>query len=213
MSLLLTVLLQTYFIVFPSQTKEALNFFQDNAALINKQLSDLPEEEKKMALAIVAPEVSQYSSVVNFLEMRSLFIMYRSYGKGDFSVGHFSMKPSFVEALEKEISEGGYLPEKYKSYIPEGEPKEQRTTRLKRLGDEKWQLRYLKVFIDVVKEKTKDINFPNLESKLKYWATLYNAGFDSSPEKVKSCQQKKQFPHNSKQFNYSDIVVEFFEAM
>ena len=213
MKTLLLILLQCYTALFPKETQEAVDFFTQHSQEISTQLKRLDKETRKIAIAIVAPEVSQYSTVMDFFELRTLFISYRNFGRGDFSVGYFQMKPSFIEGLESEIAKSSALTKKYSSYLPRGTDKEKRETRLKRLRTLEWQLKYLEVFIDVAKQKTKGIKFPDNESKLRYWATLYNSGFSLSKERVKHYQNKKLFPRSSRSFNYSDVAVEFYKLL
>lgn len=191
-----------------------MDFFKENSKEIRSELKDLSEDERLIAMAIVAPEVSQYSSVMDFLELRTLFIMYRNMGSGDFSVGKFQMKPSFVELIEKEISKDNKLKKQFNSYIPTGDEKEKRTTRLKRLSELEWQLKYLRVFIDLARKKTKNVKFKTSEDKLRYWATLYNSGLNIGSDKVKRMMSEQHFPHYSrKKFNYADVAVEFYKAL
>ena len=213
MTLCFLILLQSYLALYSNQSNEAIEFINNHKEVINRQLKELTKEEKDIAIAIVAPEISQYSTMKNFIELRTLFVMYRNYGRADFSVGYFAMKPSFVEALETEIINDKSLLKNYSGYLPTGDEVTKRETRLKRLSSIQWQLNYLKLFIVVVKKKTKDINFKDPEIKLRYWATLYNSGFNKKPNEVKSYQQKKLFPHGSNKFNYSDIAVEFYKQI
>lgn len=213
MKTLLLILLQCYAALFPRETKEAVEFFNEHSREVNTQLKDLDKDTRQIALAIVAPEVSQYSSVTDFFELRTMFISYRNFGRGNFSVGYFQMKPGFIEGLEKEIANNAALKKKFSSYIPKGTDKEKRETRLKRLKTLEWQLKYLEVFIEVAKLKTKGIKFKNNEEKLRYWATLYNSGFNLSKEKVKQYQNKKFFPRSTKSFNYSDVALEFYHLL
>lgn len=211
MKSLLFIILQCYFSLFPSEAEDALKFVRDNARPIKQFTAGLSPSDRIVALSVVAPEISQYSRVLDFVELRTLFISYRNFGKGDFSVGYFQMKPSFIESLENEIINNKQLKKKYASYIPEGDLKEKRTTRLKRLSSLEWSLKYLEVFIEVAKNKTASISFRNIEDKVKYWATLYNSGFKSSPQRVAEMQKKKYFPHSSKKFNYADVALEFYK--
>lgn len=213
MKTLLFILLQCYFAMFPRETKEAVSFIENHRQEFNSQLSSFDDETRDIAIAIVAPELSQFSNVLNFMELRTLFITYRNFGKGDFSVGYFQMKPSFIEALEKEVKSSGQLKSKYASYIPTGSDKEKRETRLNRLSELEWQLKYLALFIDVVKIKTQGIKFKTPEEKLRYWATLYNSGFNLKPERVKYYQGRKYFPHGTQKYNYSDVAAEFYNEL
>lgn len=213
MHALLLILLQLYMAMFGKESDEAVSLIEDNAALIRSNMPNISADERLMAMAIVAPEISQFSSVTDFMEMRSLFVTYRNFGRGDFSVGLFQMKPSFIESLEKEINSDTVLKKRYAEMLPSGDAKGIRTTRLKRLGKLEWQLKYLEVFIEVVKQKTKKLKFKNNREKLRYWATLYNSGFNSSPERVAAMQKKTYFPHSSKKFNYADVAEEFYNTL
>lgn len=214
MKFFLMILLQSYLALFSGESDNALRFIRQNEKTMKQCMNRLSDQERLMAMAIVAPEVSQFSNLSDFMELRTLFISYRNFGTGDFSVGQFQMKPSFVEALEKEINSNAVLKEAYSSYLPEGDDiKAVRECRLNRLASLEWQYRYLQLFIDVVKLKTKNIKFPSQNAKLRHWATLYNSGFNSTPKRVEAMQKKKLFPRNSKKFNYADIAVEFYNKL
>lgn len=213
MKLICILLLQCYAALFSSETNNAINFIKQNSGKIKEVLHRHTPEERKIAMAIVAPEISQYSSASNFLELRALFISYKNFGKGDFSVGYFQMKPSFIEALEKEISANNNLKKKYGSYLLSGTQEEIRSARLKRLSSLEWQLKYLEVFMDVARIKTAGMSFKGSMPKLRYWATLYNSGFHSSPKRVAEMQKKKYFPRKINQYNYADVAVEFYQLL
>lgn len=213
MHIFLLILLQSFFNAYPKDCRDALDFIEENNKTINLNLHNLSDEEKIMAMAIVAPEISQFSSVMDFVELRALFISYRNFGKGDFSVGYFQMKPSFVETLETEIMKNNKLKSRYSSFIPNGGDKSKREQRLKRLSSLEWQLKYLEVFFEIAKLKTASIKFKDQEDKLKYFATLYNSGINSSSKRVEEMQKKTYFPHNVRKYNYSDVALEFYREM
>lgn len=202
--------MQCYFATFPKESEGALKFVEENITQFKSSLSDLSPEEQLISISIVAPEISQYSDITDFIELRTLFISYRNYGKGDFSVGYFQMKPSFIEGLEREIEQNRNLKIKYFDFLPEGDEKNKRATRLKRLSSLDWQLKYLSLFMDVVKLKTSQMKFSSQTERLRYLATLYNSGFNISAKKVAEMQNKKLFPHARKNFNYADIAEEFY---
>ena len=200
--------------LFARETDMALKFIEQNTSEIRRLTPYLSQDERRMAMAIVAPEISMFSNMFDFLELRTLFITYRNFGRGNFSVGQFQMKPSFVEQLESEIGKNALLRKRYADMLPEGNDKEKRTTRLERLSTLEWQIKYLQVFIDVVKLKTAKMRFRNEEEKLRYWATLYNSGFNLSPERVAQMQEKKLFPHgSSRKFNYADVAQAFYTRL
>ena len=176
--------LACYFSIFQEESLEAMDYVASHQDEINTSLENLKPDERNIALAIVAPELSQYSTICDFMELNTLYALYVSTGSGNFSVGPFQMKPSFAEILE------------IKS--------------LKRLSTLEGELEYLVLFIEAVRRQTADITFTNDIEKLRYWATLYNSGLSLTPENVKEAQTKKLFPRFRKSFNYADVAVEFY---
>ena len=170
-------------------------------------------EEKAIAMAIVAPEVSQFSTIFDALEMQTLFIFYLNSGKSDFSVGLFQMKPSFIENLERFISKNKSLKKKYHYLLPKGSERDKRRFRLKQLSTLEGQLEYLSLFLDICKTKTSEINFKDDKDRLRYWATLYNSGLNLTHDQVIGMQGKTLFPHFSSKFNYADVALEFYPGI
>lgn len=200
----------SYFSYYSDECNNTVKFICDNKEEIRQTLGKHTSIEQLMAMSIVAPELSQFSNIFNAIEMRTLFVFYLSIGKSDFSVGYFQMKPSFIEEMEKVILKDKKLKKQYSDLIPKGSIKEKRRLRLNKLSTLSGQLRYLCLFIDIAKQKTSTVKFCNDNEKLRYWATLYNGGFNLSMEEIKERQRVKQFPHFSRKFNYSDIAVEFY---
>lgn len=202
--------LACYFSIFHEESLEAMDYIASHQDEINTSLENLKPDERNIALAIVAPELSQYSTVCDFMELNTLYALYVSTGSGNFSVGPFQMKPSFAENLENYISADIQLTRVFSHLIPKGTEKEQRRKRLKRLSTLEGELEYLVLFIEAVRRQTADITFTNDIEKLRYWATLYNSGLSLTPENVKEAQTKKLFPRFRKSFNYADVAVEFY---
>lgn len=196
----------------PRQSRTVHDFVSEHRAEIDAGLAALPAADRTLALAVVSPELSQYSTFLNAMEMRTLFIMYRQSGAADFSVGYFQMKPAFVEYLETMVRKTPSLKAKYSDILPAGSVKEQREFRLERLAGLNGQLRYLCVFIEVAKMKTAKIAFKSTEEKLKYWATLYNSGLGLSHAKVLKFQKRKLFPKYGTKYNYADVAYEFYKS-
>ena len=136
--------------------------------------------------------------------------MYLTTGISDFSVGPFQMKPSFIEDMEKYVCDNPKLAKKYNNLISQGSNREKRKFRLEYLSSWFGQLKYLELFIMIAKSRTKTIDFKSVEDKLKYWATLYNAGINCSHEKVIRLQKIKSYPKFYNKFNYSEVSYEFF---
>jgi hypothetical protein len=200
----------------PNEFKKAIIFFNQKKVEF-KRCSSNTGLNLKQAFAIVAPEISEYSSFNNYLEINTLKVLYVQKGTGysNFSVGYFQMKPSFVENLEKTIKNEPLLYSKFKDYLIElKDPKEQRRERVKRLDNEKWQFKYLRLFLILVNNRTKNIDFLNEEEQLKYFSTSYNAGFSKSKQDLLKEMEKERFPNYfEKKFNYSTVSLEFYEAL
>lgn len=200
----------SFFGVYPKEANDAISFINDNKTVVREALSALSKDEQLIALSIVAPEISQFSSVLDFVELRTLYIMYLNTGQADFSVGYFQMKPSFIELLEKQIKRSKHLYSKYKDVIPTGSNRRKREFRLKKLSSLSGQLRYLAAFIDIVNQTTSSLHFTTSEEKLRHWATLYNSGLKLKEPDVLRFQKLNLFPKFEKRFNYSSVSVEFY---
>jgi hypothetical protein len=101
--------------VYRVEFSQAIQFYNLNKKQFEKAATKV-KLKPEFVFSIVAPEISQYSSVYNEVELYSLKVMYTQFGKdySDFSVGYFQMKPSFVESLENYISQN---PKQFKDYI------------------------------------------------------------------------------------------------
>ena len=203
-----------YFTSYPGDAEFAAGIYKAYRADVAKALGDASEREVSMAFAVVAPEVSRYDVLLDFAEVYSLKKDYLSGGKCNYSIGYFQMKPSFVESLEKEMEKDKRLYRKYSKKLAYGRggAVEIRKERLSRLCSIEWQITYLALFIDVVKQRTAAWGLKSDEEKVRCWATLYNAGFYLGKERVKQRQRVKQFPRGTTEFNYSDVAVEFFKS-
>lgn len=213
---ILTIVQGTYFAEYSRDAEDAVAFFANNSAAFRRVFNGASEDDIRVAYSIVAPEVSQYDAVSDFMEVAALEIKYVRGGNCDYSIGYFQMKPSFVESLEKEVFKSRKLTAKYGELLKYSKGKNRRKVRqerLDRLSDTEWQIRFLAIFVDVVKERTAGWNLKNNNEKVRYWATLYNAGFYLSRSRVEQRQGVKQFPRNTKKFNYSAVAVEFYNAL
>ena len=207
---LLCTTMVSYFSNFQEEAEEAVVFINENKSQICSILYDLSAEEQLIAVSIVAPEISQFSSFLNYFELRTLFVMYLNTGNADFSVGHFQMKPSFVENLEKKALVSKRLKEKFKDLIPSGSKREKRKFRLNKLSSLAGQLKYLRLFIEITRTKTNDMKFNDSSAKLRYWATLYNSGMDLNESEVLRLQEVNLFPKFERKYNYSSVSIEYY---
>ena len=203
----------TYHIEYETECSFALDFYEENKSEFERQ-SAMLGLESAFLFSIVAPEVSQYGQLSNTVETYSLKVLYVQYGKGyaDFSIGHFQMKPSFIEDLEKYIAANNELKSKYNHYLfKQPDNKNARIERVDRLNSLSWQINYLTAFCDVILHKFKNILFISDTEKVKFFAAAYNSGFHKSENELKKMQKLKYFPRfGVEKYNYSDITNWFF---
>ena len=180
------------------------------------QLSHSPE----FVYSIVAPEVIIYSRMKDRIETHLTTILYISGGaqNGDFSVGRFQMKPSFVESVEHHVRRTPELRERY-GYclvgraIPRDE-KAERTERMLRLMDDRWQIRYIAVVTEIIHSRFPDAEFGSAEEELAFYATAYNGGFLNSEGYIRSRTDLKLFPRFSKRkYNYSSVSASVYREL
>lgn len=194
--------------------------FQNAISFYNHHKKQFSKKEKitgltsKFMFCIVAPEVSQNNSIVNEIQLYSMKLLYVQNGTkyGDFSLGIFQMKPSFVEDLEVYVSNHNNLKKDFnKILFKERNSSYARSTRINRLSSFDWQLLYLTIFCKLIKDRFSSVSFINIEDKLKFYATAYNCGFNRSKEEIINHQSMLQFPRFSiKKYNYSDISILFY---
>ena len=204
----------TYFEAYPEETSQSITFYGQHAVKF-KEIGTAVKQKGAFVYAIVAPEISQYSNVLNFFEAQSLKVLYIQGGKafGNFSIGPFQMKPSFVETLEAQIQKYPDLKKKYGHIlIDKPDEREERKTRLMHLDELSWQFKYLKVFLALMLKKK--YAFSNDYNKLKFYATSYNAGFLKPKKSIEAEYQKARFPSFSNpKFNYAAIAIAFYKRV
>ena len=217
-SILLSFLLSVgdgYIAAYPTQSRQAVETFESCRAELEKVLPSASDEDIRIVFAIVAPEAGCYNSLGDYFETSAVKKGYPSSGSPDYSIGQFQMKPSFAESLENEGAKNSALKAKYGSRLAYkgSDIKSIRRERVSRLSNTDWQIYYLAVFVDVVKMRTAGWGLNDAESKVRYWATLYNAGLYLSKARVEQRQGVKQFPRGTKEFNYSAGALELYKAL
>ena len=209
----IVALMLSFLEVYPHAKDSVLGFIEKNQDEISSSLGELSEDDCLIAISIVAPEISQYSSISDFFEVSSLYAMYMNFGRADFSIGRFQMKPSFVENLEKDVLGNPSLLKKFSNLIPTGSEREKRKFRLGKLSNLSGQLEYLRLFMAIAAEKTSSIVFRDSEEKLKYLSTLYNSGINLNNNQVLNAMNKKRFPRLDREFNYAEVAYEFYKLL
>jgi len=219
----------------PSATPTALDAGEDYRAIFGEKYAEaekylterpwiaealrLPPEETRIALAVVFPEIIRFSYLQDKIQVRALKVLYVQYGRkyANFSVGHFQMKPSFIEQLEADWNKLVGAEEKSVAGIPAfdlSDTSEARKDRILRLDEMRWQVDYLRVFMTVMQKRYGYVIFSGTEDRLRYYATAYNAGYAAGEEKLRRAMQARHFHlelFSPKQtYNYADVAVFFF---
>lgn len=199
----------------PADCNRVTSFFQKHKAQIATLLSDRNKDQLPFIFAMVSPEVAKYNSFRDDIETQALEILYLRVGTvyANFSIGHFQMKPSFIEEMEQYVKDHSFLEEF--AAIAEHEyasQKFRRMTRLERLKSLEWQIRYLDCYYTILEEVYYETEFDSLEAKLKHYATAYNLGFSFENRLVEEWKTRKTFPNLPfyDNYNYSDLSLLFY---
>jgi hypothetical protein len=208
---------EDYAVIFGEKYAEAEQFLRQNA-WIDGALR-LPPDETRIALAVVFPEIIRFSALEDAIQVRSLKVLYVQYGRAymNFSVGRFQMKPSFVENLESDYQLLFSAEERSVVGIPafdRGDTSELREKRVLRLDDLIWQVRYLRLFMLVMKKRYGRVAFAGVEDRLRFYATAFNAGYASGEKALRRMMNERRF-HTAlffpkKTYNYADVAMFFF---
>ena len=201
--------------VFERDIRFALEFLLQNEEIIDDVLSDLNESEKAEVLAIVFPEIIRWNEFQDVIEMSANRALYVNGGSklGDFSLGNFQMKPSFIEALEKYIFQNTDLIDVENIVLDFKTEQENRKERISRLESFEWQLKYAHTYWIIADHKFRHLKFQSKEVKIRFFATAYNTGFLKSIAQIKERETIKIFPHGihyeKPQMAFADFSVEF----
>jgi hypothetical protein len=201
---------------FGDSYTEAVSYCQSQKQTINSlfiQYGISPEE----AISIVFPEIIRYNRFSDFAETAALEVAYVQAGKNvaDFSIGHFQMKPSFVESIERELLNYKDLLQKFKEvivYVPNRSNEFIRSERIERLKQEAWQLKYLACFIRLAEKRFAKELSNKPQERLMILSSAYNKGLNSNYEELKILSEKKTFPYGKSitgRFSYFDVANYF----
>jgi hypothetical protein len=171
-------------------------------------------------LAIIFPELIRYSSILDYIEIKSLEVLYVQYGEdyADFSVGYFQMKPSFAEHIEADIlkySLENQYPELNILKSSVADDPEHRSERVSKLKDEYYQVIYLEAFIRIMDFVCSDW-IPRLTPamKLQFYATAYNTGYFKDISIIREEMKKDRFFTGmfigDEKYSYSDISLDYY---
>lgn len=196
---------------YAGECREALDFWELHKAdfeVAAKKAGVSP----RFLFAVVAPEVSQFGSLMNKAQTYTLKVLYAQNGKAyaDFSIGMFQMKPSFVEQLEVCVGKDKTLLAEFPDVRLPADSRDTRVERIKRLDSLEWQMTYLTLFCRVVEWRFSNTSFATEEDKLRFYANAYNRGFHLSEERLRQ-EGKPYFPAFARQkFRYADVALWFY---
>lgn len=169
---------------------------------------------KNEITAIVYPEVCRYAELQDKIESSAIDYMYIQYGSStaDFSIGHFQMKPSFIEKLENAVKDSAIHEFDTIAKFSSADAKEIRRERTQRLNDENWQLTYLACFYKIMENRFKNTEFTSTAEKVKLFASAYNRGFWEDDAALHRWNTKAHFNFgiNSEMKIYGDIAKDYY---
>ena len=208
----------SYEVYFRDEREEVAKFLQANQQKMAQKAIKF-HHENDFVTAIVYPELLRYNYIQDFIETSGLELIYMRYGAktADFSIGHFQMKPSFAEHIEKYIEKNPADFQQYKKLIiaQNAKPVLQRKLRLTRLKQMDWQLTYLHAFIAICDHKFHFLKFNTTKDKLRFYAACYNIGFHKKYQNILQNENSNTFPNGPKylgtQFCYASIASAYYQ--
>ena len=208
----------SYEVYFRDEREEVAKFLQVNQQKMAQKAIKF-HHENDFVTAIVYPELLRYNYIQDFIETSGLELIYMRYGAktADFSIGHFQMKPSFAEHIEKYIEKNAADFQQYKKLIiaQKAKPVLQRKLRLTRLKQMDWQLTYLHAFIAICDHKFHFLKFNTTKDKLRFYAACYNIGFHKKYQNILQNENSNTFPNGPKylgtQFCYASIASAYYQ--
>jgi hypothetical protein len=210
---------EDYPTIFGAKYAEAERFVGQNGWMAGTL--QLPADETRIALAVVFPEIVRFNAVQDDIQVRWLKVLYVQYGRAyaNFSVGRFQMKPSFAERLEADVGLLFTDGERRALGIPvfdRGDTPGLRTQRVRRLDDVAWQVRYLRLFMLVMGRRYAATATRDIEDRLRFYATAYNAGYLSGEASLRRLMNRRSF-HTAlippaTTYSYADVALFFFRS-
>jgi hypothetical protein len=167
-----------------------------------------------LAWSIVFPELIRYDAIQDYFEVGALKTLYIQYGNdyADFSIGHFQMKPSFAEAIQKEWLRKGFQP---CPVLDTSESIAARKAIIERLDSYEGQILYLMMFIGIMQERL--TNVKNNNEKVLLYSAAYNSSFMYNEATLREISKRSTFHIRSilnppnKHYCYSDIALYYFK--
>lgn len=200
----------------PDLSNELGNKYYDavDYLLKNPWMADTLLEEKirpDLAFSAVIPQMMRYSALRDLVEGGALRTLYIQSGRkySHYSTGRFQMKASFAELVERNYSRQKMGP--YKFIL--SNTTKARSERARRLESDKWQLRYLVMFVKLMDKRYAHIKWKNDEDKARFYATAFDVGFNRDMRTIERIMTGKTLSRKSKQikskYRTGDVAVWF----
>ena len=175
------------------KTKEEANIVQQGRSTLNCAEADAyaaahraewvsiwsdMEVNPKLAESVIYPELIRYSYWQDELERGAVSNSYVMIGTAgpNFSVGHFQMKASWIEALERRWMKCP-LHRTLEIYFDTSDSRFARKARLARLSDDAfWQPVYLALYLRLLYIDYPDLSALPMDEQVRLCATAYNNG-------------------------------------
>ena len=202
--------------VFGSDWTEAERYVREHHEDWEKEF-DIFGVDSRMAESIIFPELIRYSMWQDEIERAAVNGLYVSKGKdgANFSIGRFQMKPSFAEEVERAWNVS-LLAQEYGFSFNLADNAEARRSRIRRLGTEQGQCRYLAIFIRLQQLHLPQLQQISKEQQVRILATAYNRSFSASWQSLCRMQHERHFhtdvikTRSTQFYCYSDIAARFF---
>lgn len=143
--------------------------------------------------------------------------LYISKGRAgaNFSIGRFQMKPSFAEDVEDAWNHSS-LAREYGFSFNLQQNSDARRSRIRRLGTEQGQCRYLAIFIRLLQLRHPQLLRMSQEEQVRFLSTAYNYSFTASWDDIIRMQSQCHFhtdvlkTRNTRLYCYSAIAVDYW---
>lgn len=162
---------------FPIESSEADAYAASQRASWQSIWADL-QVDARLAEAVVFPELVRYSCWQDEMEKSAVGNSYVALGTSgpDFSVGHFQMKASWVERLERRWMQCP-LHRTLEIYFDTSDSRFARKARLSRLSDDSfWQPLYVGLYLRLLYIDYPELADLPMSEQVRLCATAYNNG-------------------------------------
>ena len=207
--------LPDYSVIFGNDWQKALSFLKENEGWITPALErfNIPCGE---AVAVVFPELVRYSALRDKMEITMLKTLYRNLGDdyANFSIGVFQVKPAFAEEIHERVFAGTDKELKSLFMKRSSFPNKRlyRASIISDLENPETELNYIIAFYRIC-EKRFGKEWPDKDSKIRFFATAYNTGRLNNENEIKAMTNKKFFStrlFKGETYSYADVALYWY---